>query len=241
MNERLRGIVLQHHVYSDTSLIAKVFTESHGLQSYLIKGAYKPKGKLRSAFFQPMTFIEFVADVKSRRDLHFMSEISVGTVFYNIPFDMQKNAVTLFISELLSKTILGQEANPPLYDFLHQSMQWLDLSNENFANFHLYFCFEYSRFLGFYPSLDRQENEQFFDLMEGGYRASAPGHGYYLAAPLSLKIKEICQSKPENIHLIQLNNQGRRELLQETITYFRLHISDFQGLKSLDVLKEVFG
>lgn len=240
MNERLRGIVLQQFAYSDTSLIARVFTESHGLQSYLIKGAYQTRGKVRAAFFQPMTHIEFVADVKSKRDLHYMTEITVGTVYYSIPFDMHKNAVTLFISELLSKTILGQEANPSLYEYLHQSMQWLDLSRENYANFHLFFCFEYSRYLGFYPNLSRHENEEIFDLMEGIYRKAIPGHGYGVKPPLSLKIKEICESKPENLSCIELSNQSRRELLHEIVTYFRLHIPGFSGLKSVEVLKEIF-
>lgn len=240
MNERLRGIVLQHHKYSDTSLIARVYTEQHGLQSYLIKGALGRHSKLRPAFFQPLTFIEFVADIKGKRDLHYMSEISIETVFYSIPFDMQKNAILLFISELLTKTIVEQEANSALFDFLHRSIQWLDLCQSSFTNFHLYFCFEFSRYLGFYPRLERTGNQEIFDLMEGVYKSSAPSHGYYVGAPISLKISQICTGKLENLHEIELTNLMRRDILREIITYYRLHIPAFSGMKSVDILKSVF-
>lgn len=240
MNERLRGIVLQQHKYSETSLIVKVYTETHGLQSYMIKGAFGRHSKLRPAFFQPMTFIEFVADIKGKRDLHYMSEIAIETVFYSIPFDMQKNAIILFISELLSKTIIEQESNSSLFDFLHRSIYWLDLCKENSTNFHLFFCFELTRYLGFYPKLDRNENQGVFDLMEGVFKTNAPAHGYYIEPPMSLKIRQLCMSRLENLNEIELSNTFRREILHEIITYYRLHLPGFNGLKSLEVLKSVF-
>jgi DNA repair protein RecO (recombination protein O) len=240
MNERLRGIVLQQHKYSETSLVVKVYTEAHGLQSYLIKGAYGRHSKLRPAFFQPMTFIDFIADIKSKRDLQYMSEIAIETVFYSIPFDMQKNAIILFISELLSKTILEHEANPPLFDFLHRSIQWLDLCQGSFTNFHLFFCFELTRYLGFYPKLERLESQGIFDLMEGQFKSNAPSHGYYIEPPVSLKIRQLCLCRLENLNEIELSNALRREILLEIITYYRLHLPGFNGLKSHEVLKSVF-
>ena len=38
-----RGIVLSHINYSETSVIAKVYTENYGLQSYILKGIRKSK------------------------------------------------------------------------------------------------------------------------------------------------------------------------------------------------------
>jgi len=240
MNERLRGIVLHHHKYSETSLIVKVFSETYGMQSYIIKGAFSRHSKLRPAFFQPMTFIEFVADIQVRHDLHYMREISIETMFYSIPFDMQKNAIIMFISELLSKTIIEQEANTALFDFLHRSIQWLDLCHDRFTNFHLFFCAELTRYLGFYPKLDRTENQGIFDLMEGVFKTSAPMHGYYLEPPTSLSIRLLCMCKLENLQDLELTNSLRREILQAFVTFYRLHIPGFTGLKSHEVLKSVF-
>jgi len=240
MDERLRGIVLQHHKYSDTSLIVKVFTETLGLQSYLIKGAFGRRSKLRPAFFQPMTFIDFVADLKANRELHYMREISIETVFYSIPFDMQKNAIILFISELLTKTILEHESNSLLFNFLHRSIQWLDLSKTNFSNFHLFFCWELTRYIGFYPKLDRTDSQHIFDLMEGVFKTNTPGHGYYIEPPKSLIMRQLCLCKLENLHEVELTNKVRREILNEILIYYRLHLPGFNGLKSHEVLKSVF-
>ncbi len=90
MSIRSRGIVLQAIKYSDSSLIAKIFTETSGLQSYLVKGVYGRKSKYRAALFQPMTLVDFVGSNRPNRDLHFLTEIGLELPYSNIPFNMQK-------------------------------------------------------------------------------------------------------------------------------------------------------
>ncbi|MCR5843395.1 MAG: DNA repair protein RecO C-terminal domain-containing protein, partial [Oscillospiraceae bacterium] len=40
-----------------------------------------------------------------------------------------------------------------LFDYIQDSMQWLDMAEKGFANFHITFLIHMSRFLGFYPNL----------------------------------------------------------------------------------------
>lgn len=241
MNERSRGVVIHALRYGDTSLIVKVFTENFGLQTFLIKGAYGRSSKLKSAFFQPLTLIEFVCRLKATKDLQFMSEVSIETPFINIPFNPSKGAIVLFISELLGKTVIETNANKPLFNFIHDAIHWLDLSSENFTDFHLYFCIELSRHLGFSPKSDVYRDGYVFDLMQGAFKPYAPSMAHFIPVETSSIFKSLCDAGFENIGKIQLSNVQRRELLYQIIMYYRLHVAGFNDLHSHHVLRTVMG
>lgn len=239
MNIRSRGIVLQAIKYSDSSLIAKVFTEETGLQSYLVKGVYKRRSKFRPALFQPMTLIELVANHRPNKDLHFLSEISLELPYNSIPFDMNKNAMILFFSELLSKSIREEEANPKLFAFLHQSMHWLDLCKHRFVDFPLYFCLELSRYLGFYPKPESGGTFPVFDMLNGLFLKTQPSHTHYVLAPISHNLKQLCHTPLEQLAQLRWSNEERRQLLAVFIDYYRLHLPGVKGIQSQEILRQV--
>jgi DNA repair protein RecO (recombination protein O) len=239
MSTPSRGIVFKAIKYSDTSLIAKIYSESSGLQSYLIKGAYSRKSKFRAALFQPMTLVEFLATIKPNKDLHFLTEISVETPYNSIPFDMQKSAVVMFVSELLTKSIQEEEGNQQLFGFIHQSMQWLDLCRGRFVDFPLYFTLELSKYLGFFPKTAGNQTHDVFDLMNGAFSRQLPPHPHYIIPPQSSNLASLCKVSLEQLEELTFGNDARRQLLNTLMDYYQIHLSGFKGLKSLEVLRSV--
>jgi len=237
--DKTRGIVLQHFRYSDTSLIVKIFTEQFGLRSYLIKGAFQRRSKFRPALFMPMTIIEFVQASKPGKELHFMNEVSVVSHFHQLHQSVKKNAVVMFMSELLSRTIQEEETNLPLFDFLNTSLLWLDLRPGGFAAFPLFLMVELSRYLGFYPKKNTYQPGYYFDAMAGLFRQNPPEHPYYLNQQLSDYLFQLPEIGLEAIGNITWSNADRRDLMQELINYYKLHIPGFHGLKSHEILKIV--
>lgn len=60
-----KAIVLSAVKYGDSSLIVKCFTELSGVKSYLVKGVLSAKrGKIKPAYFQPLSQLEVVANHK---------------------------------------------------------------------------------------------------------------------------------------------------------------------------------
>lgn len=239
MNDKSRGIVLQSIKYNDTSLITKIFTEEYGLQSYFIRGSYNKKSKFRPAFFQPMSIINFVVAKNSNKKLSYISEISVGYVYQNIPINIKKSTIVMYMSELLSKTLVEHDKNIEFFSFLYKSLLWLDLSSEKFADFSLYFTIELTRFLGFYPKSNTLVNEAYFDLMEGVYKKMIPNHPYYLTKESSLILDNFCKTKLEELSTLKVENRQRRNLLDEMVTYYKLHFPGFKGIQSYEVLRDV--
>ena len=239
MDDTIQGIVLQSIRYGDTSLIVKVFTRNLGLRSYMVKGAFNRNSKSRAALFQNLHLINYVeASRPNKGSLGYLKDVQLSTVYQSIPFVMNKSAILMYVSELLSKTIIEQEQNEVMFDFIVRSLLWLDLVEQDYANFPLFFTLELTRHLGFYPKANH-ETGFCFDMMEGSFAHDLPVHPYYfdnenaqlLAQMLNVSIDEACR--------MPLRVSQRRELLDGLIMFMRLHAPVMNDFHSYEVLKTV--
>ena len=64
MLHKIRGIVIKTTDYSESSVVAQIFTEDFGVQSYLINGVKRPKGKIRLSMLQPLHLLDMVVYFK---------------------------------------------------------------------------------------------------------------------------------------------------------------------------------
>lgn len=238
MQVTTKAIVLSALKYGDTSLIVKAFTASDGIKSYILKGVLSSKkGKLKSAYFQPLTQLEIVANHRNKGTLETLREAKVFYHYQTLYANMAKNAMTLFLAELLGNSIREEERNDELFQFLQASLQWLDMHNE-IGNFHLVFMLSLSKYLGFYPDI-YQIDKPYFDLVEGEFTSSESlnpmlkGENiYYFKTFLGINF--------DAVHTIKMNKSNRQELLKSLILYFELHLQGFRKPRSLAVLNEVF-
>lgn len=233
-----KAIVLHTLKYNDTSLIAHCYTEALGKQSFLLKGILSArKGGIRKAYFLPMTQLEIQFQHKNKGGLNFLKEVKILHPYQQLYTDIKKNALVLFLSEIIYKSLKEEETNPLLYEFLENAFLWLD-SNEDIANFHLLFLLKLSQFLGFYPHLD-QENGVYFNLESGCFTSSTPLEKHIKGNSAQL-LKELLGMNFAGIKRPKINQHTRRELLEAMVNYFELHLLGFSKPKSLSILHDVF-
>ena len=239
MDETIQGIVLQSIRYGDTSLIVKVYTRNLGLRSYMVKGAFNHNAKNRAALFQNLHLINYVeAGKPNRSSLGYMKDVQLATVYQSIPFVMNKSAILMYISELLTKTLTEQEQNEALYDFISKSLLWLDLVHQDYANFPLFFTLELTRHLGFYPKANHEAG-YCFDMMEGSFAHDLPIHPYYFEAESATTLSKLLNVGIDEACHVPLNVIQRRALLDGLIIFMRLHAPVMNDFHSHDVLKTV--
>lgn len=238
MQVTTKAIVLTSIKYGDTSLIAKVFTASDGLKSYMLKGILtSKKGKLRTSYFQPLTQLELVASHRNKGTLESIREAKVNYYYQTLHTDIAKNSMTMFLAEMLGNSIHEEEQNIALYNFLEASFQWLDVQ-EDIANFHLYFLLSLTKYLGFYPDTNQLEASS-FDLLEGEF-TNRPSLNPIITGENLNYLKLFLGINFEAIHTIKMRKTNRKELLQSLVLYFELHLQGFRKPKSLAILNEVF-
>lgn len=234
-----RGIVLRRINYSETSVILTIFTEALGMRKYLVNGVRTARATTKSALYQPMSMLELVAFQRDDRDLNRLGEVRAAYVYRDLPFNVLKGAVGLFLAEVAQKTIREADPNAELFEFLYETFVLLDQYGHGVANVPVWFLTRLSAHLGFRPSGKYGADTPFFDLSEGLFVAEMPSHPWFLP--------------PEEAEALSLLNLGgvadglalplagglRRNLLLHLLTYYKLHLEHMAEIHAHIVLQEV--
>ena len=240
MLQKLSGIVLSTFKYSDTKSIVHMYTDQNGRMSFLIPATRSRKSAVNGVLFQPLSILEFEADVRPKSSLHPIKEAKMWYTFRSLPYNPYKSGIALFLSEFLCRTLKEEVANEPLYAYLLTSIQWLDECDGGFANFHLVFLMRLSRFIGLYPNVENYEEGDYFDMLNACFVKCKPMHGMFLQPDESYKLHQLMRMKFDTMHLFLMNRTERIRCLDIIHEYYRLHLPDFPELKSLSVLRELF-
>ncbi|MCK9301533.1 MAG: DNA repair protein RecO [Bacteroidales bacterium] len=236
---RSQALVLHQIPYSDAFSVVHLYTREFGRQAYLLTRNHK-NSRLRQSLFQPLSLIEYEADHKGSRELQRIKEARCLYAFTGIPMDPVKNAIALFLSEVLYRALEESDSNEALFEYLVQSVQILDLCKQGTANFHLVFLIKLTRYLGFYPNLDENAPGKYFDLQAGTFCSLRPFHNAWLSPEDAQGFAVLLRINFENMPAFRYDRHQRQRILRQTLDYYRLHLSDFPRIKSLEVLQELF-
>jgi DNA repair protein RecO (recombination protein O) len=240
---KTKGVVLKTIKYGETSLVVTIFTELFGVQSYLVNGVRTStkKGSGKANLFQPTAILDLVVYHNELKHLNRIKEFKWAVIYQQILTDVKKNAVALFMTELLTKCLKQPEANPDLFHFTEDVFLKLDECNDSvMANLPLFFALHLTHFFGFRIDDNYNAKHHFLDMLEGSFVTDQPQHPYFLEgiqSSITSQLLKIMQL--QELEDIKLNHDFRRNLLQAYGNYYMLHINDFGSMKTLPVLKEV--
>ncbi|GAA3934510.1 DNA repair protein RecO [Hymenobacter algoricola] len=234
---KTRGIVLNYIKYRETSIIARVYTERLGLQTYIVNGVRKAKPPGRIALFQPFTLLDLVAYTSRQGGIARLSEYRCAIPFSTLPYDVHKSSVVLVLAEIVGRTLLEEEENEPLFNFLHDAILAFDQQAAGYENFTLGFLLELAGYLGFGIESGQEVTTQV------ALAAAAPVTSTSGGGPAALRFREFDHYFDELLrdpaHATIPNGRVRRELLDVLIRYYQLHIEKLGEIRSLAVLSEV--
>jgi len=134
MLEKTRGIVLHQIKYTDSGIIAQLYTRDFGRQSFLIRGMRNKKAGKHNILFQPLFILDIEMQYKSSSEMQAMKEFSVAFTPYNIHSDIKKGVVAIFLGEVLTSVLKEESPHMEMFDFLEESIKYFDKSIEGFAN-----------------------------------------------------------------------------------------------------------
>ena len=149
---KTKGIVLRTVKYGETSIIVTIFTELFGIQSYLVNGVRTStkKSSGKAGYFQPAAMLEMVVYHNELKHLNRIKEFKWAHLYKYILSDVPKNAVALFMIELLTKCLKQPEENSELFHFTEDVFLELDESvGTVMANIPLFFALHLTHFFGF--------------------------------------------------------------------------------------------
>ena len=240
MYEKLRGIVLNTVRYSDKHNIVHIYTDGRGLMSFAVPLGKTQAARMRNAMLMPLSLIDLEATVANGRDLARLREVRRNFPLATLYSDPVKNAIALFISELLTHVIQEPEGNSYLFRYIEQAVQLLEQMPDKIANFHICFLYHLGAHLGIQPNLESYRQGYWFDMTEGVFTPAAVG-GHALLQPQEAQVIHLLSRMTfSNMGVFRFNREERNRMLDVIISYYRLHNAAIGTLRSPDILKQLF-
>ena len=241
MTTKTKAIALHYIRYSETSVIAHLYTEQFGRMSLMVKGALRPKSKFKAILFEPFTLLDIELSHSSpNQALRLPREVRLAPVLHNLRQDVRKTTLALFLSELVYRCVREEQSDPALFSFLFHAIQILDVLPDGIAVFHIWFGFHLAEYLGFAPTQNYSDTNRYFNIQTGGFEANIPIHTDYLNEQESKYLSIYLSVSPDELHLNIPKANIRNRLIEALLLYFQRHHEGVGNLNSLAILKELF-
>jgi DNA repair protein RecO (recombination protein O) len=217
-----------------------MYTEVFGRVSYLVSRNRGKKTTVSKALFMPLSVVEMEVEHQNKRDLHRIRETRQCYPLNQLFADPVKNALALFIAEVLFRVVKDTEPDARLFDYLYRSIYLLELTEDGVANFHVVFLLHLLHYLGIFPNTDSYAEDYYFDMQNGVFADCPPLHRHYLNREESQIFARLFKISYENMSLYSFSRQDRVNILNRILTYYRIHLPEIPEIKSLTILQALF-
>jgi len=226
MKYKSRAISLSYLKHGESSIIAKIFTEEKGLQSFIVKGVRTKKSKKKLGLFQPLQLLSINATHLPKNSLQYISEISLEHTKISDGINMKKNFLSIFVAEVISKVLLETEKDKALFKFIWELKNNLSNYEKINPNFPLIFLIGLSEQLGFLPSKDQIDGD-YFNLEFGEFTNNQQQLNHFIKKDNSYYLRKLLENKDINIPY-----KNRNEILLHLIQYYKLQHHELKNMTS---------
>ena len=208
-------IVLATTKVGDNALVVHTLSREWGRRGFLVRSAKKTGTTL----FLPLNILEADVVENSKSELWTLRNITLKDALPGIRGHLQKNTMTLFLSEVLLRTLRDGANEDGLFDWCVGSILTLNALEADFANFPVRFLMELAGALGFRPTFD--------DI--------APFAQEHLT-----QMEQLLNASFTESMLLPLNGVTRNALCESLLLYLSFHTDSNIQVKSLSVLRELY-
>jgi DNA repair protein RecO (recombination protein O) len=236
---KTEAILINKIKYSDNSIIVSLFTSELGKISAIVRLSHKSKSNLKPALFFHLNIITTEINFKNTIEVQNLKYCESNYILADLCSDINKIEISLFIAEILFKTIREQSPNQNLFEFLKNYILQLNETKNNVSNFHLNFLRDFADLEGFKIYNNFSKEVPYFNFIEGMFFpiffSDEESLDYQHSELLHNFLKSNSTENP-----IKINYQHRKELINIFMKYYQNHFAGFKELKTLKVLEDLF-
>jgi DNA repair protein RecO len=228
------AIVLKTIDYSESSIIATLFTKEKGKVAVIAKGARKPKNKF-AAFLVVGQLLEVVFYSKETRSVQTLSDVSYSEKLNSFRVDIEKMAIMMTTTEFANQVLHDNEVNVPLFDFLKRMLVWVDKQTDVPAQLFPYLQLRIAEYIGIGVQYVNNSNA------ETGYLNISSGllspqkedeHAEKLTEPQFAFVKKSLHSTNASVLRIVMDSNVLKNLIQILDKYFIYHVEGMKPRRS---------
>ena len=256
MLTKSRIIVLHTIKHSDSGMVVQCYSDVKGRSAcYFFAGGKHSK----SAMMFPLSMLDVVLFSRHQEGntMPVIKEAAPVCQLPNLKRDIRKGAISIFMCELLLKTLKESSPDPSLFVFLSNSIMLLEAVDEGVENFHLHFAVNLCKVLGYMPEDNysgpifppnptvgqaggsNPDSRTHFNFTTGKFTHDY-SEAFCFQPEESLLLHQIMSTPLAALREITCSGQMRNRFLNRIIDYLSFHTSLRIELKSLAVLRELF-
>ncbi len=239
---KTNAIVLKTVDYSESSIIATLFTREKGKTAVIAKGARKPKSKF-AAFLVPGQLVEVVYYYKQSRSVQTLSDISYSKKLNTLRVEIDKMAFMMTTLELTNQLLHENEVNKPLYDFIETFLEWTDKQEEIPHTLFPYIQLRLAEYSGIGLQITEdfiQEGEGFINISSGTISKDATDENSVRLMPMQFAfVKKSLHSTNASILRIVMKEEELKNLIEILDNYFIYHIEGLKPRKSDKIFEQL--
>lgn len=237
MITKTEAIVLKTVDYSESSIIATLFTRKHGTIAVIAKGARKPKNKF-SAYLVVGQVLEVVYYMKATRGVQTLSDASYLIKLGSLRVDIEKMALTMSTMEFIRQVVHDNEVNNELFNFLLKMLKWL---NDQKSVSKIIFPYIQLRVLeyvgiGLQPDetvLQKTSRIGYINIETGSLSEVSEGsQSIKLSENQTFFLKTGLTSKSSTLFEIKMADNELKDLIEYLDRYIRYHIEGVKNRRS---------
>ena len=208
-------IVLHTTKFGENSIVVHTLSRDYGRRSFLVRGA----GKKAMSLLLPLNILEAEITESTKSTLYTARNLTSRHPLLGIRNNIYKNTMTMFLSEVIYRTIKEGAQEQGLFEWCRGQILLLSAMETDFSNFHIRFLLELSVALGFSP-----ETSDLMPFVEENYTT----------------VSEFMTSSFAESMLIPLSGPVRNKICEDVLRYIEYHSESTLTINSLKVLRELF-
>ena len=216
MTGAIEFIVLATTKVGENGLVLHTLSREFGRRGFIVH----PGKKASAALFLPLNILEADVVENPKSELWSLRGLHARDALSGIRGNLHKNTMTMFLSEVLFRTLRDGAVEDGLYEWCIGSILTLNALEADFSNFHIRFLLEFAGALGFRPT----------------FQDIAP-----FTSEHAIEMRQMLQSSFSEAMLVPLSGSVRNSLCESVLHYLEYHTDQAIRIKSLAVLRELYG
>ena len=208
-------IVLHTTKFGENSIVVHTLSRDYGRRSFLVRGA----GKKVMSLLLPLNILEAEITESTKSTLYTARNLTSRHPLLGIRNNIYKNTMTMFLSEVIYRTIKEGAQEHDLFEWCRGQILLLSAMESDFSNFHIRFLLELSVALGFSP-----ETSDLMPFVEENYTI----------------VSQFMTASFAESMLIPLSGPVRNKICEDVLRYIEYHTESTLTINSLKVLRELF-
>lgn len=207
-----RLVVLRTTPLGERSLVMHTISREWGRRSFIV-----PAGKSQGLYV-PLSILDAEALENPRSDLWRLKGVSAVYPLTGLRSGAFKNAIVMFMAEVLYRTVTDGSGEAGLYEFCESSILMLDALEGDFSNFHICWLLGLCSVFGFAASTADM----------------APFAGNCLQ-----DLQKFLELPFSQAMLLPLSGSRRSELVRAIVKYLSAHLEANIEIRSIEVFSSI--